>query len=188
VGGRAVERAVGADEVCDGNGCRSPRSSTAVFCGPSLAPVRAGMTTVDELRQRAHEGSTPAQVRLGVTLLEDSDGHTGLPEAFRWLTAASDKGASRAMFHLGVMYYRGLHVSSDPDRARRLFERAAEAGEFLAAVWLARILANGEAGAVDAVGACHWYRAALSQAKRVSAPGELEEARVYLAQHEPQEP
>jgi hypothetical protein len=31
---RAAERRVGADEVCDGKGCRSPRSSTLVFCGP----------------------------------------------------------------------------------------------------------------------------------------------------------
>jgi len=38
--GVAAERAVGADEVCDGNGCRSPRSSTAVFSGQSTSRVK----------------------------------------------------------------------------------------------------------------------------------------------------
>lgn len=134
-----------------------------------------------DLRAKAESGSTPAQVVLGICLLEGIDCAVDHTEAFRWLSAASERGAARAMAHLGTMYERGLAVAADPRRARELYERSAGRGEFLACVWLARLLARGGDGGPDLEGALRWYRAALSQAALVQESAELEEARSYVA-------
>jgi len=133
-----------------------------------------------ELRARAEAGSTPAQAVLGVLLLEGNEGPANYPEAFRWLSAAAEKGATRAMTHLGSMYERGLGVAVDVDRAHQLYESAAERGEFLACIFLARLLASRGA---DPKGALRWYRAALSQAGGVDDAPTLNEARAYIAAH-----
>jgi TPR repeat protein len=136
-----------------------------------------------DLRTRAESGSTPAQAILGICLLEGIDCAADYAEAFRWLSAASTRGAARAMAHLGTMYERGLAVPADLDRARELYEAAATRGEFLACVWLARLLAGEGAGGPDQKGALRWYREALSQADRVQDCAELEEARTYVESH-----
>jgi hypothetical protein len=139
------------------------------------------MINIPDLLQQAEAGSTVAQAVLGVALLEGTEAPPDYPEAFRWLSAASEKGAARATLHLGVMYERGLAVVRDTRRARELYEAAAEHGEFLGSVFLARLLASGTCGPVNTEGALRWYRQALWQASRVQECPELEEARAYLA-------
>jgi uncharacterized protein len=51
-----------------------------------------------------------------------------LPEAMTAWRKAADKGSSSAMVELGVLYGIGSGVAQDEAQARRLFERAAEAG------------------------------------------------------------
>ncbi len=67
---------------------------------------------IEHLRQRANAGSVVAQTVLGIAHLE---GYEGLPvkfqEAFGLLSAAADKGAGRAMYHLARMYAEGLGVT-----------------------------------------------------------------------------
>ncbi len=135
-----------------------------------------------DLRTRAESGSTPAQALLGICLLEGIDCAVDYTEAFRWLTAASAR-ASRAMAHLGTMYERGLAVPVDLERARELYESAAKRGEFLACVWLARLLKREGASGPDNNGALRWYREALAQADRVQDSPELQEARTYVESH-----
>src|SRR5437867_316681 len=72
-------------------------------------------------------------------------------------------------------------VAQDTRRARELYEAAAEHGEFLGSVFLARFLASGTSGPGDTEGALRWYRHALRQAPRVQECPELEEARAYVA-------
>jgi TPR repeat protein len=136
-----------------------------------------------DLRTSAESGSLPAQAILGISLLVGIDCAIDYAEAFRWLSIASTRGASRAMAHLGTMYERGLAVPADLERARELYEGAATRGEFLACVWLARLLAREGASAPDQEGALRWYREALSQADRVQDSPELEEARTYVESH-----
>jgi TPR repeat protein len=57
------------------------------------------------------------------------------PEAVAAYRKAADKGSSSAMVELGVLYGTGAGVAKDPAQARKLFERAAEAGN-------ARAIAN----------------------------------------------
>ena len=51
-----------------------------------------------------------------------------LPEAIGAWRKAVDKGSSSAMVELGVLYGTGSGVAQDEAQARKLFERAAEAG------------------------------------------------------------
>jgi uncharacterized protein len=51
-----------------------------------------------------------------------------VPEAIAAWRKAADKGSSSAMVELGVLYGTGAGVGRDEAQARKLFERAAEAG------------------------------------------------------------
>ena len=51
-----------------------------------------------------------------------------LPEAMSVWRRAADKGSTSAMVELGVLYGMGTGVARDEAQARKLFERAAEAG------------------------------------------------------------
>ena len=51
-----------------------------------------------------------------------------MPEAIRAYRQAADKGSTSAMVELGVMLGTGAGVPKDPAEARKLFERAAKAG------------------------------------------------------------
>jgi TPR repeat protein len=51
-----------------------------------------------------------------------------MPEATASWRKAADKGSSSAMVELGVLYASGSGVARDEAQARKLFERAAEAG------------------------------------------------------------
>ena len=51
-----------------------------------------------------------------------------LPEAIGAYRKAADKGSTSAMVELGVMFGTGTGVAKDEAQARKLFERAAEAG------------------------------------------------------------
>jgi uncharacterized protein len=51
-----------------------------------------------------------------------------MPEAIAAWRKASDKGSTSAMVELGVLYGTGAGVAKDEDKARKLFERAAQAG------------------------------------------------------------
>ena len=51
-----------------------------------------------------------------------------MAEAIAAWRKAADKGSSSAMVELGVLYGTGAGVARDEAQARKLFERAAEAG------------------------------------------------------------
>src|SRR5258708_37007876 len=51
-----------------------------------------------------------------------------MPEAIAAWRKASDKGSTSAMVELGVLYGTGAGVARDEAQAKKLFERAAEAG------------------------------------------------------------
>jgi len=128
-------------------------------------------------------GSVVAQSVLRIWYLSGDD---GLPqdhaEAFRWLTAAAIRGASRPSVWLGTMYEQGLTVAPDIEKARALYRFGAERGEFHGRIFLARLLLSGRAGSVDEAGALYWYRAAADMVGIVESD-ELEEARAYVRDH-----
>ena len=72
----------------------------------------------------AANGSRRAMYQLGRAYAANRQ----MPEATAVWRKASDKGSTSAMVELGVLYGTGAGVARDEAQARKLFERAAEAG------------------------------------------------------------
>ena len=68
-----------------------------------------------------------------------------LPEAIAAWRKAADKGSTSAMVELGVLYGTGADVGRDEAQARKLFERAAQAGNPRGVTNLAALGAGGAA-------------------------------------------
>jgi uncharacterized protein len=136
---------------------------------------------IDLLRKRAGEGSTVAQTILGTCYL-DGDTSLGIDykEAFRLLSQAASRGASRAIFNLARMYASGLGVARDMNKATVLFEQAGARGEFLAQIELGRIYSSGTGILTNLSTAIKWYEAAVRQAEKVGDCVEIREARAFL--------
>jgi len=133
----------------------------------------------DDLLPQAERGSIVAQSVLGISCLLGDGMPRDTAEAFRWLSAAASKGASRAQAWLGTMHEQGLTTPVDVNRARELYEAAASRGEFLGCIFLARLLASGKCGSVPRVESEHWYRRAACM--NVQPCPELDEARAFFA-------
>ena len=67
--------------------------------------------------------------------------------------------------------------------AFRLYEAAAERGEWLACVRLARMYAHGRGIKVDERSAFKWYETAMSEADSITPCPELTEAVEYVRSH-----
>src|SRR5713226_4175020 len=91
-----------------------------------------------------------------------------LPEAMAVWRKAADKGSTSAMVELGVAYGTGAGVARDEAQARKLFERAAEAGNPRGVTNLAAL--SGSGGAQDDAGARNLFEKAAAQ----NHPGALE--------------
>ncbi len=74
--------------------------------------------------KNAANGSRRAMYQLGRAYAANRQ----MPEAIAAWRKASDKGSTSAMVELGVLYGTGAGVARDEAQARKLFERAAEAG------------------------------------------------------------
>jgi len=72
----------------------------------------------------ASRNSRRALYQLGRAYAADRQ----MPEAIAAWRKAADKGSSSAMVELGVLYGTGAGVGKDEAQARKLFERAADAG------------------------------------------------------------
>jgi len=82
------------------------------------------VTTAIKFCKNAANGSRRAMYQLGRAYAANRQ----TPEAIAAWRKASDKGSTSAMVELGVAYGTGAGVARDEAQARKLFERAAEAG------------------------------------------------------------
>src|ERR1700730_7790437 len=98
---------------------------------------------LDALRRKAELGDTFAQAIVGICCLDGIDDRVNYGEAFRFLSAAAEKGMPRAIVSLARMYAEGLGIQKDAGKAVDLYERAAGSGEFLAQIALGRIYSQG---------------------------------------------
>jgi TPR repeat protein len=87
-----------------------------------LAP--ADVATAIKFCKKAAGGSRRAMYELGRAYAANSQ----TTDAIAAWRKAADKGSSSAMVELGVLYGTGAGVARDEEAARKLFERAAEAG------------------------------------------------------------
>lgn len=129
------------------------------------------------LRRRADSGSLFAQSMLGAYYLEGIEVELDYAEAFRLLSLAARRGASRAVVNLARMYADGLGIPRNLKEATRLYEIAAAQGEFLAQVALGRIYSRLGGNSESAL---RWYKAAAAQADMVGDCADLREAKAYI--------
>jgi TPR repeat protein len=89
---------------------------------PDVAP--SDIATAIKYCRTASGGSRRAMYQLGRAYAANRQ----IPEATAAWRKAADKGSTSAMVELGVLYGTGSGVARDEAQARKLFERAAEAG------------------------------------------------------------
>jgi TPR repeat protein len=90
-----------------------------------VAEVAAGdVATAIKFCKKAAGGSRRAMFELGRAYAAGDH----MPQAIAAWRKAADKGSSSAMVELGVAYATGNGVANDREAARKLFERAADAG------------------------------------------------------------
>jgi len=139
-----------------------------------------------DMRRKAEAGSCVAQGTLGICYLYGHDVEVDYKEAFRFLSAAAEQGASRAVLNLGRMYAQGLGVPQNVSEAIRLLEAvgrpASSTDAFAARIELGRIFARGVGIPIDTESARKWYSAAIDLASDEEDPEDLREARAYVAQ------
>ena len=161
--------------------CAKPAATPA---GPaSSAPLRRTREMrISELGQKAERGNAVAQTALGVCYLEGIDVEVDDNKALRLclLSAAADQGVPRAKTNLARMCAEGVGTAKKLPEAVRLYEKVAEAGEFVAQVELARIYARGVHVPANAEAARKWYAAAAPQKTSVGNCEKLEEAMAYV--------
>jgi len=135
---------------------------------------------IPDLIKGAESGSDVDQIILGICHLHGIDTAVDYKEAFRLLSAAAGRGASRAVVNLAFMYAEGLGIPQDLPKAISFCKKAADAGEFLAQVELGRAYSRGLGAPADRAAARKWYSAAADQEGRVVDGEELREAKAYL--------
>jgi TPR repeat protein len=89
---------------------------------PAVAP--ADVATAIKYCKTAGNSSRRALYEFGRAYAANQQ----MPEAMAAWRKAADKGSTSAMVELGVLYGTGAGVPKDEDQARKLFERAAQAG------------------------------------------------------------
>ena len=144
-------------------------------------------TDISELRRKAEAGSCVAQSILGLYYLNGLEVEVNYSEAFRFLSAAAEQGASRAVLNLGYMHAKGLGIPQNVPEAIRLFEAVGRPSDssdaFAARLELGRIFSRGVGISADAGAALKWYSAAIELATDDEDSEDLREARAYVAQH-----
>ena len=106
---------------------------------PDIAP--SDIATAIKFCRVASTASRRALYQLGRAYAANQQ----LPEAIGAYRKAADKGSTSAMVELGVLLATGSGVAKDEAQARKLFERAAEAGNPRGATNLAALSGGGGA-------------------------------------------
>ena len=99
-----------------------PDKPSDVRGAPDVAP--ADIPTAIKYCRNASNSSRRAMFELGRAYAANRQ----TPEALAAWRKAADKGSTSAMVELGVLYGTGSGVAKDEGQARKLFERAAQAG------------------------------------------------------------
>jgi hypothetical protein len=76
------------------------------------------------LQQKAEQGNTEAQFRLGVYYFRNKDSDNGV----KWMRKSADQGYADAQNALGVRFYYGTGVTQDKAEGEKYLRKAAEQG------------------------------------------------------------
>lgn len=139
---------------------------------------------ITELTRSAEAGRCAAQTTLGLYYLHGYEAlEVNYKEAFRWLSIAAERGASRAIANLGDMYAQGLGTDRDISKANQLYEQVGKV-EFFAALELGRNYSRGTSVPANRDKALEWYSVAAGfetvSFDYESLREELREAKEYV--------
>ncbi len=128
---------------------------------PAVAP--SDVATAIKYCKLASNSSRRALYQLGRAYASLNQ----VPEAIGAWRRATEKGSTTAMVELGVLYATGAGVAKDEAQARKLFERAAEAGNPRGVVNLAALSGGGSSDPARA-------RSLLAKAAETSAEAQYQ--------------
>jgi len=148
---------------------------------------------IGELRQNAEAGSVVAQSTLGICYLYGREVQVDYKKAFELLSAASEKGASRALVNLARMFAEGLGTSKNLRKAIRFYKAVANV-EPRAQLELGRIYSRGGGVSVNPEAALKYYSTIADMEQGVNDAitaafvgtltfAEIEEAKTYVAKN-----
>ncbi|TDR48471.1 Sel1 repeat-containing protein [Tahibacter aquaticus] len=134
------------------------------------------------LQGKASRGSGAAQLELGHgymsgRLLSGESIECDYAQARYWLQQAHAQGVATASLLLGMMNEEGLGGEADPVAAIALYEVAAQHGDVISCLRLARLHAASDSRAL----AEDWYRKVLQLGTAEADADEIAEAKAYLA-------
>jgi uncharacterized protein len=149
---------------------------------------------IAELKREAESGNLVSQSVLGICYLYGRDVAVNHQEAFRLLSIAADRGASRAVVNLAQLFAKGLGTPKDLPEAIRLY-RAVQKVEVRAQLELARIYSQELGFPADPKAARRYYSGVAKATNVVDDPStaalvgavtfdEIKEAKAYLADTE----
>lgn len=120
---------------------------------------------VPDLEKLAQAGNVIAHGMLGNMAVQGSGMAKDYAKAARHLAAATSQGDAASAFVLGQLYVKGLGVEQNTEYGLGLISDAANAGNYLAMINLANLLANGESGVSrDSAEAYKWITIVLNRA------------------------
>lgn len=101
-------------------------------------------------------GFPPAQLSLGLMLLEGQGGKADAAAGLQWLERVATQGIAHAQFTLGNVYRLGRHIPADTGKALHWYRLAAAQGYVMAQTNLGLMLVGGTGTDADPVEAYKW--------------------------------
>jgi TPR repeat protein len=146
--------------VCVPAFAQSPGRAAPQALQRAIATYRSGdLTTAEAELRRLAPGNADAEAWLGAVLIDHDRGSEGLQALQQALAAGSPEAAHQ----LGLVFAQGLAgVAHDDVRAAELFEKAAAAGHYRAALNLGVLYFRGQGVPHDLVRARGWLEKAAT--------------------------
>ena len=133
-----------------------------------VVPAPAENYQVQNLRQRAEQGSAIAQFTLGSCYANGRGVVRNYVEAVKWYRLSAEQSYAAAQNRLGVCYSRGLGVAPNYVEAVAWYRKAAEQGNAFAEDNLGTCYSSGRGVARNYVEAVKWYRLSAEQGNAIA--------------------
>jgi TPR repeat protein len=114
----------------------------------------------------AEHGDTEVQFQIGFAY-EHSVLEPNYDEAHKWYSLAAESTHKEAIYHLGLLYEKGLGVSQDYQKANELYERANQQNSDDALYRLGTLYHHGKGVEADPDKAIKYYKRAAEQGNPV---------------------
>jgi TPR repeat protein len=146
---------------------------------PAESAPAISMSITPEMMKAAEAGEPEAQFSVAGSMLSDAELNLAYStKALDFLQQAAEKGHSRAMLRLGLLYRQGVGAPQNYALAAKWIERAAQSGEPQALLEFGRLHREGIGMPRDMVKAYAWLNLAAAARDPVAARERAEVARL----------